>query len=304
MILAATARIDVFRFVASALIAFAIAISTCNAGTAGTAEIAFTTEFAGDLYVMDARTLSVQRISVGLTSIGDLAYSHRNRTLALVGSQRGGGPQSIFLLTWPGAKLRRIPYPSGAAPYRPQFDPEGRYIYAVNYGPEIFRYSLQGGHWARLPVDGVKDIHVQMLALSPSGHLAVISPADFKGFLIAEVAPDHFRVTRTVLSDFDSCTSAQWIDENHIVFLGRKTPGYQFVWLLDLETGQLRQLTQPPIGTRDFLSLSRDGTTLVFTATDTNFEWTLWRLNLNSQGPIRLLPPKPDDSYLFPTWID
>jgi hypothetical protein len=147
---------------------------------------------------------------------------------------------------------------------------------------------------------------VQAIAVSPSGHLAAISPADFKGFLIAEVAPNRVRVLRTVLTDFDNCISAHWIDEGHIVFLGRKTAGYQSVWLLNLGSGQLSQLTHPPLGTRDFLSLSSDRGSVVFTASDTIMpaEWTLWRLDLTGKEPIRLIPGKQDSSFLFPTWID
>lgn len=289
-----------------ALAAFCCGILISNAGLAGPDEIAFTSELSSGLYVMDARTLSVKRKSLGLTTIEDLAYSPRAKTLALIGSKGGDGQQSLFLLNWPEAKVKRIPYPKDGAPYRPRFDPDGRYLYAVNYGPEIFRYSLKGGEWTRVPVQGMQDLHVQAIAVSPSGHLAALSPADFKGFVITEVASDHFRVLRTVLADFNSCNSAQWIDDGHIVFLGRRTEGYQSVWLLDLGTGQLSQLTHPPLGTRDFLSLSSDGKSVVFTASDTIVpaEWTLWRLDLSAKEPIRLIPGKEGNSFLLPTWID
>lgn len=290
----------------SALVAFCCGSLISNAGLAGADEIAFTSESSSGLYVMDARTLSVKRKSLGLTTIEDLAYSPRTKTLALIGSKGSDGQRSLFLLNWPATKVQRIPYPKDGAPYRPRFDPEGRYLYAVNYGPEIFRYTLKGGEWARVPVQGMQDLHVQAIAVSPSGRLAAMSPADFKGFVITEVAPDHFRVLRTVLTDFNSCTSAQWIDDGHIVFLGRKTEGYQSVWLLNLGTGQLSQLTHPPLGTRDFLSLSSDGRSVVFTASDSLLpaEWTLWRLDLSGKEPSRLIPGKQDNSFLFPTWID
>ncbi len=290
----------------SALLAFCCGLLASNASWAATAEIAFTSESSGGLYVLDAQTLSVKRKSLGLTTIEDLAYSPRNKTLALIGSKGNDGQRSLFLLKWPATKLLRIPYPKDGAPYHPQFDPEGRYLYAVNYGPEIFRYSLSGGEWTRLPVQGIPDLHVQAIAVSPSGRLAAMSPADFKGFLIAEVAPNRFRVLRTVLTDFDNCISPHWIDDGHIVFLGRKTAGYQSVWLLNVGTGQLNQLTQPPLGTRDFLSLSSNGSSVVFTASDTIMpaEWTLWRLDLSGKEPTRLIPGKQDSSFLFPVWIE
>jgi hypothetical protein len=283
-----------------------LGISVSNTSLAATAEIAFTSELSGGLYVLDAGTLSMTRKSLGLTAIGDLVYSAPNKMLALSGSKHGDGQPSLFLLKWPGTKLQRIPYPKDGAPYRPQFDPAGRYLYAVNYGPEVFRYSLKSGDWTHIPVEGSQDLHAQEIALAPSGHLAAISPADFKGFWIAEVAPDHFRVLRRVLADFNSSTAAHWIDDSHIVFLGRKAEGYQFVWSLNLDTGQLVQLTHLPLGTRDFLSLSRDGHSVVFTASDTisPAEWTLWRLDLNGKEPTRLIHGKQDGPFLSPAWID
>jgi Tol biopolymer transport system component len=292
--------------VAAAAVAIGLGIAVSTAALADTPEIAFTSEFSGGLYVMDAQTLSVKRKSLGLTTIEDLAYSSSSKTLALIGSRGKDGQRSLFLLKWPGTKVQLIAYPKEGAPYRPEFDPEGRFLYAVNYGSEVFRYSLKGGEWARVPVQGIQDLHVQEIAVSPSGHLAALSPADFKGFLIAEVAPEHFRVLRAVVTDFNSCTSAHWIDDSHIVFLGRKSEGYQSVWQLDLGSGQLRQLTHPPLGTRDFLSLSGDGRSVVFTGSDTISPavWTLWRLDLTAKDPVRLIPGKQDSSFLFPAWID
>ena len=289
-----------------ALVTACFGISVSNVSLAASAEIAFTSELSGGLYVLNLGTLSMRRESLGLTAIGDLVYSAPNKMLALSGSRRNDSQPSLFLLKWPGTKLQRIPYPKDGAPYRPQFDPAGKYLYAVNYGPEVFRYSLKSGDWTRIPVEGAQDLHTQEIALAPSGHLAAISPADFKGFLIAEVAPDRFHVLRRVLADFNSSTAAHWIDDSHIVFLGRKTEGYQFAWSLNLATGQLVQLTHLPLGTRDFLSLSRDGHSVVFTASDTisPAEWTLWRLDLSGKEPTRLTHGSKDGPFLSPVFIE
>ena len=271
------------------------------------ADIAFAPEFGGDaLYVMNTENRSVIKKSLGLGRIQELAYSHVRRTIAFVGSRTEEDPAHLFLLSWPGEKLRRVPdAPNRAHPYRPQFDPDGENIYAVNYGPVIFRYSLEKQDWRPVAVEGVADLHVQGVAFSPSGRLVTISPGHFKGFLIASVDKDHFKVIRSILADFDSCISAHWIDESHIVFLGRKTPGLQFLWSFDMQTGQTQQLTHQPLGTRDFLSLSNDGRGVVFTATDSvRPDWTVWSLSLDSDTPVKLLPGQKDNSYLFPTWLD
>jgi Tol biopolymer transport system component len=271
------------------------------------ADIVFAPEFTlNELYVMNVETGSVTKTSLGLAHIQELTYSQARKTLAFVASRTEDGPTHLFLLSWPGLRLQRVPdAPNHAHPYRPQFDPDGKNIYAVNYGPVIFRYSLEMHDWRKMSIEGVADPHIQGLAISPSSHLAAISPSDFKGFLIASTDSDHFTVDRLVLRDFDSCSSAHWLDETHIVFLGRKKPGRQFVWTLDLDTGTTQQLTHEPLGTRDFMSLSADGKHLVFTATDSDSpEWTIWSLSLDSTAAVKLLPGKKDDSYLFPTWLD
>lgn len=271
------------------------------------ADIAFVPEFTENaFYVLNVETSSVTKSSMGFAHIEELTYSHVRKTIAFVGSRTHEGQSHLFLMSWPGLQLQRVPdAPNRADPYRPQFDPDGKNIYAVNYGPVIFRYSLEAHTWKQFPIEGVVDPHVQGLAFSPSGHLAAISPGDFKGFLIASTDSDHFKVVRTVLKDFYGCASAHWRDESHIVFLGRKVPGLQFVWTLDLGTGQTQQLTHEPLGTRDFASLSTDGNHLVFTATDSESpEWTVWSLSLDTTAPVKLLPGTKNDSYLFPTWLD
>jgi len=268
-------------------------------------QIAFASEFGGgELYVMDANTLAITKTQLGLATIEDLTYSRPLKTLAFGGTRKGTSARGLFLLKWPGDKLERIPKAKGESPYRPQFDPQGRYLYAVDYGVTIARYSLVERKWARIPVVAASRPHIQEVAFSPSGKLAAISKDSFKGFLIAEVAADHFRVTRELLSDFDSCISPHWLDESHIVVLCRKIPGLQFVWTLDLTTEEVHQLTQAPLGTRDFLSVSGDSRSVVFTGIDKQYAWTLWRLRLENSKPVQLLPPKQDDSYLFPTWMD
>lgn len=283
-------------------LAFAGAFPTAAAAR----QIVFAPEFDGrDLYVLDLDTGSLTKRRLD-ASIEDLTYSRALKTLAFDGVRKGASRKSLFLLRWPGGNLEELPpEPSvKAAPYRPQIEPHGQYLYAVDYRATIARYSLVSHAWARVPVDGVSDLHAQGIAFSPSGRLAAISPGGFGSFLIAEVSGERFRVKRKVLADFESCISPHWLDEGHLVFLGRKAPGLQFVWVIDLSTNEVRQLSAPPVGARDFMSLSGDSKEVAFTATDKDVGWTIWRLRLDKPTPEKLLKAIKDDSFLFPAWID
>jgi len=270
--------------------------------------IIYASEFDGRLLVVDTETRVVETHPLRFAKVGDLAYNQTSHTLALVGTRTQDRQQSLYLLRWPGQDLQLISRGTSThgSPYRPAFDPSGEYVYAVDYGPNIFRYARTKKKWEEIPVDGPTDFHAQGLAFSPSGHFAALSPGDFKGFVIADVRSDQFRALHTVLSDFEGCISPHWIDDNTIVFAGRQRPGLQFLWELNVTTGELRQLTGPPIGARDFLSVSPDGQMVAFTATGGKLraEWAIWLLSPNTREPSRLTPENIRDSFLFPTWIE
>lgn len=269
--------------------------------------IAFTSEFDGDLFLMDVHTLRVTKNALSLISIGDLAYSRNRGLLALTGGRRHDHSKSLFLVPIAGGGLQRISasFPGGGSPYRPQFDPAGNFVYAVDYTAGLFRFSLDNRQWDRVTVEGAEGLHPQGLSFSSSGRLIAISPGDFKGFLIVDSADGHLRLRRQVLADFNSCTSAQWLNESEFVFAGRKLPGLQFLWLFNIDTGELRQLTHEPVGSRDFLSVSASMGQVYFTGSDSSkaLEWAIWELPLDTLQPVKLTKMHHEESFLFPVWL-
>ncbi len=275
--------------------------------------IAFTSEFAGQLLVMDVATRAVKETSVSLGQVDELAYSPTLGMLAFSGSPDSGASDDVtthdlYTLTVPGGVLTRLPTAQSGHNelYRPKFDPAGEFLYAVNYFAGIYRYSLSRNLWTQVKVEGANDFHPQGLSFSPSGKLVAVSPGDFKGFLIGDVEPDRLTIKRAVLDNFDSCISASWINESTLVFAGRQKPGLQFLWTLNLASGELRQLTHPPMGSRDFLSLSADRSQVAFTGSRDGepLDWGIWVLPLDSSEPIKLTTKKDDESFLFPAWLD
>jgi hypothetical protein len=268
-------------------------------------QIAFFGEHEGGLHLLNYATGQIQELKVGTRNVGDLDYSHERGLLAFEGSTAHGQGKSLYLLNLNNGK-KEIVFTArrGKEPlYRPRFDPRGEYLYALNYFEGVRRYSFLKKTWEPVRVADIS-ISPQGLAFSRTGQRVAISPGDFRGFLIAKVTTDKFLPEEHVLADFDSCISPQWIDEKTLIFAGRKEPGMQYLWKFDLGSKHLTQLTIPPIGARNFLSLSRDGKTIVFTGTGEKFEWRLWEVSVDGTGLRQLTTGGNLSSHLGPVWIE
>jgi hypothetical protein len=270
--------------------------------------IAFTTEFEGELQLLNCSSGEIRRLNVGWVAAGDLAYSGAGDLLAFDEGEGPGRSGSLYLLHLKTLKVERI-YKEVRAKhslYRPQFDPEGSYLYAVNYFAGIYRYCLASRAWKKIRISGIDALKPQGLSFSKSGRKVAISAGDFKGFYIAGVANGAFDVQGRVATDFLSCISPQWIGDEEIVFAGRKEAGLQHIWKLDFSSGRLDQITGLHIGTRDFLSLSRDEKTIVFTGTslDEKLELGIWKISIDGTGLKQLTHRGPLSGSLSPVWIE
>jgi len=268
--------------------------------------IAFYAEHEGGLHVLDPSTIDYQKIEVGFSDVGGLAYSSKAQTLAFEASARHEEPPSLYVLTKDRPDPKRILAGSDDFfLYRPAFEPSGRFLYAVNYDKGIHRYSFDEDSWEPVVVTGVEGLIPQGLAFSPSGNKVAISPGWFNEVLIGAVTDNGLEITRRVLEDFDSCISPRWVSETQIVFAGRKAAGLQFLWSIDLESGEVHKITDAPVGARDFLDLSPDRMRIVFTATneDESLEWRLWQVHLDGSNIEKLTSGGDLSSHLGPVHI-
>ena len=144
------------------------------------------------------------------------------------------------------------------------------------------------------------------MAFSPSGDRVAISPGGFDSILIGGIRDAGIAIERRILDDFEGCASPRWAAENLIVFAGRQVPGAQQIWVVDLDSGTTRQVTRPPIATRDFLTLSPDRTAVVFTATNETepLEWRLWRVRLDGSELEQLTKGGDLSAHLSPVFVD
>lgn len=270
--------------------------------------IAFVAEHDGGLHYVELPSGSIHKVAFTQSNVSDLAYSRERQQLAFFASKSHGLGQSLYLLDVSTgrttvllsskANLREL--------YRPAFDPSGQYLYALNYSNGIYRYSFKSRQWSPVQVVGRQQLNPQGLSFSRSGLKAAITHGRFVGLLVAEVADAGLRIEREVLSDFESVTSPHWLDEENIVFAGRKRAGPQFLWKINLGSGAVEQLTDGPIGARDFLAISADSKSIVFTGTseDQPLEWRLWEISLEKHAPVQLTRGGKLSSHLFPTFIE
>ena len=258
-------------------------------------KIAFAAE-EGGLYQLDPSSGKISKIDVGKLDVGRLAYSPRIQVLAFEGSSEHEQPPSLYLLHLKGLKKECIHKvdPNSYQSFwgSPTFDPTGEFLYAMNQLDGIYRYSLSEKNWERVHVSGaLKALNPSEVAFSKSGRQAAITQTavgdgDFNGLLLAKVEKNGFVIQKRILDSFiHPCGSPQWIGDEAIVFAGRTEPGLEYIWKLDLKSGELKRITDSSVGTQNDLTLSKDEKTLVFKATSAKIlEWSLWQVSIDGTG--------------------
>jgi hypothetical protein len=272
------------------------------------AGIAFFAEHEGGLHILDPESGTINNVDIGLWNVGNLAYSSPARLLAFEASKlHDDRPRSLYLLKHESVNPTLI-FQSDldTSLYRPEFDPAGEYLYAVNYSSGIHRFSLADSQWTAVPVEGISELNTQRITFSPSGQQVAISPGRFEGFLIGRMTSTGIVIERHILQGYRGCYTPRWINEDRIVFSGQMGSGDGQLWSMDLRSDEVVQLTTSPIATRSFLALSADRTVIVFTATNRHkpLEWRLWRVNVDGTDLQQLTQGGHLSSHLSPVCIE
>lgn len=202
-----------------------------------------------------------------------------------------------------GHLIRRLEGRSGG---RTTWSPDGRYVYATSgrTGSIILRWDADGRHRVAIPVVGADDsrAYFQMISVSPSGAQVEILTEKFDQMLIASVSETKFSVTGSVPHGFSYVAQSVWLDEEHLLFVGKKDTTQGELWQLDLRSGATTRRGIDGLWLRDFVAISPDGNSIVVTATDANpVSWDLWQYFLDSSRLVRLTHGTKDEN-VEPSW--
>lgn len=217
----------------------------------------------------------------------------------IVATSRSG----LALFDSNGQLIRALGGKSGG---RPTWSPDGRYIYATNggTGSTILRWDADGRGRALIPVLGQEgsDVYFQMISISPSGRRAAILRRNFDRMLIADVGETKFSVSASVPRGFSYVAQSVWLDDDHLLFVGKKDTNQGELWQLDLRSGATLREGIDGLWLRDFVALSPDGKSVVVTATNGKpVSWDLWQYFLDSRRLVRLTFGTADEN-VEPSW--
>jgi len=293
-----------FRFFQAILVIIVLIVGNIACAHSMPRGILFFTEFDGKLLFLNYETGIVDPIHIDSLGMNGIDYCRSKRILVLEGVKRHDQCNPLYLYHFDTKKIELIHACSSykQALYRPKFDLNDKYLYALNYSTGIFRYSMASRIWEKMNLSGIGPINPQQLSISADRKIC-LSSGDYKGFYVGKIDNLDIHLDQRMLTEF-SILSIQWVDENTIIFAGKKEPGLQYLWKYELETGHLIQLTIPPLGVRDFLSISQDLRSIVFTATDQEDGWALWEISTDGTDLRKLTQGYRDTTPLSPVWVE
>ena len=213
-------------------------------------------------------------------------------TRVVVEAGQHDGASSLVLLDSTGKRLRRLVSSSGAI--RPAWSPDGRYVFAIDYGigSAVARWNADGTARMRIPVTGGSSVgqqvrsgappaQFQMLSFSPSGRRVALLTMRFREMLVATVGDTAMTVFRTAPRDFAYVSQSVWLDESHLLFVGKRAPGRGELWELNVEDGTARRRGIDGLALRDQIALSPDRKSVAVTAlSDSVRGWNVWTITL------------------------
>ncbi|MDA8387961.1 MAG: WD40 repeat domain-containing protein [Nitrospiraceae bacterium] len=225
---------------------------------------------------------------------------HGNLIAAELKTRQG---TKLVILNKNGRLVRALSKSKGC--YRPEWSPDGRYLYAINYrlGHAIRRWNLESHRFKDIPVRGFgkEYSYLQGISFSPNYKRAAISVDKFKKILISDVYGDHFRVRKILPGKFHYVAQSVWIDNDRLLFVGVKKNddrgeiwqlniGRGELWQLNVLTGKIKKISIRGLSLRDFVTLSPDHKSVVICATDNpqDPKWSLWLYKLGSPTATRI----------------
>jgi hypothetical protein len=211
------------------------------------------------------------------------------------------GPRSLVLLDSVGRRIRRLDRSAGAI--RPVWGPDGRHIFAIDYdlGHAVARWTADGRARVNVPVrggshtgqqltGGTAHTHFQMISVSPSGRRVALLTTKFREMVLATVSDTALIVFATAPSGFAYVSQSAWLDDDHLLFVGKRDSSRGELWELNVADGTLRRRGIDGLWLRDQLAISADRGSVAVTAVGSGNEsrWNVWVYSLSAMTRRRL----------------
>lgn len=213
------------------------------------------------------------------------------------------GLHTLVLMDRVGRIIRTL---SGSADHiRPAWSPDGRHIYAISYGlgNAIARWDSEGRNRVVVPVinPNQPDRGFQMISFSPSGRLAALLTMHFREMVIVKVTDSNLLVQKVLPQGFKYVSQSVWIDEDRLLFVGKKNSDRGELWELNVSDGIVTRRGIDGLWLRDQIAISPDRDSIAVTAVmdNTVTEWNLWKFSLRTGMTTKLTKGTED---VDPTW--
>ncbi len=269
-------------------------------------EIAFI--HAGDIWIVPTQGGHARRLTSPRASHWGLRWSRNGQYIACTSDRSGQG--DIYVLpVEEGAEVRRLTaHGMGSDVEDWAADDQSIYFSSAREqaGSALYRVNLSGG----TPIRWISQLYEQLgdLAVSPDGTqlaMAVIrsawwrrspTPSSRCDIWLCENVPDPSDLRRISPSEY-SYRWPMWSANGQGLYVVSERNGIENIWLIDLQAGNERQITDFRDGRVLWPSISADGRMIVFER-----DFGLWRMNTRSRRvtPIDVkLPADKKNSSVF-----
>ncbi len=121
--------------------------------------------------------------------------------------------------------------------------------------------------------------------------------------VIANVSDRRWTADRVLPAGFSYVSQSAWIDEERLLFVGKRESSRGELWELNVTDGSVRRLGIDGLWLRDQIAVSpdRDSTVVSATADGGRVQWNLWRYVLRTRQVTQLTAGNEDED-VDPTW--